>query len=61
MKKHAELILGQCGCVCLCPSCKATLNDQPCKDLGGGLYLYTCRCGIRTTFDFDSYPIPVRH
>ena len=56
--KHVEALLQQCGCVCYCSACQATLNDQLCEAIEDGLYRYTCRCGKQSLFDY-TYPVPV--
>lgn len=58
-KRHAEKIIRKCGCVCFC-ECGDTLNDQTCIKVEDGVYLYSCRCGKETSFDFVSYPVPVK-
>lgn len=47
-------------CFVYCPGCKVDLvaSALECEDTD--LVRYLCKCGTRSTWDFDSYPVPFR-
>lgn len=53
-------ILRECGCICYCSHCREPLNDQAdCRTCANGDYMYHCKCGFVSTWDFDSAPVPL--
>lgn len=61
-EKYELSLMKKYGCVLYCYKCREIL-DQPVveEDSKEGLYSYRCaHCGACCTFDFASFPVPVK-
>ena len=61
LKMRAKRLLRSQGFLVYC-ECGRILNEHaPVTLTEGGLEVFLCwHCGKKTTFDFDSYPVPVK-
>lgn len=61
LKLRAKRLLRRQGFIVYC-QCGSILNEHPATDSPeDGLYTYECHlCGAASTFDFITYPVPVK-